>query len=113
MRAEELRIGNYVYDTDEKCYTTIGLYDFKEEYFFLYEPIELTEEILLKCGFKISTDKEHFFINHYGFCLVYDGKDYCLKMRIDEPYVVCYSRYLHQLQNLYFALCNEELNVKL
>lgn len=121
IQANGLRIGNYCY-----CQDDINvIYGITKEGFVQYEkdsnvyycgidelkPIELTEEILLKCGFEISTDKEHFFINYYGFCLVYDGKDYCLKMRIDEPYVVCYSRYLHQLQNLYFALTGEELEI--
>lgn len=77
------------------------------------KPIPLTEEILLKCGFAKSSDGEHFFIGHYGFCLVHDGQDYCMKPVIIDPMVIAYCRYLHQLQNLYFALTGKELEVNL
>jgi hypothetical protein len=80
----------------------------------MYEPIPLTEDILLKCGFELSgsefgidcfeegelrLDKKTFAPRFYD----YDSS-------CDLPYFI---EHLHQLQNLYFALTNEELKVNL
>lgn len=67
--------------------------------------IPLSPEILERCkGFSKATDNEHWFIGVYGFCLWFDGADWCLKSRIDKPYVVGYIKYLHTLQNWYALL---------
>jgi hypothetical protein len=79
-----------------------------------FEPIPLTEDILLKCGFELSgsefgidcfeegelrLDKKTFAPRFYD----YDSS-------CDLPYFI---EHLNQLQNLYFALTNEELKVNL
>ena len=76
------------------------------------QPIPLTEEILLKLGFEKSSDNEQWFIGIYGFCIVFDGVDWCFKPRINDDLIVCYLKNIHQLQNLYFALTGEELTFK-
>jgi len=95
-------------------------------------PILLTEEILLKYGFEKSTDIDCYDINKLDNVIIYsikglhqvikysrnntndyhlsisDTNDYC-----EYGYYVHTSKeikYLHQLQNLYFALTNQELN---
>lgn len=121
IQANELRIGNWIRykeiptivlginALDQKYLDPDGdIYDLKQCY-----PIPLTEEILLKCVFEKSSDGEHFFIGHFGFCLVYDGQDYCVKPRIIDDLVIAYCKNLHQLQNLYFALTGKELEVNL
>jgi hypothetical protein len=77
-----------------------------------FNPIPLTEEILLKCGFEHITeglryaDKNHLIVN--------GDKDW-LFMPFCTNDIDCYIpiKYLHQLQNLYFALTGEELEFKL
>lgn len=69
------------------------------------EPIPLTEEILLKCGFEahyfgIKTYYNPLFELDHDFKLM--GVDYNIKVM-----------YLHQLQNLYFSITGKELEVKL
>lgn len=82
------------------------------------EPIPLTEEILLKCGFESGGAKQYLFIT-------LDKKDECYLffnplgkgIAIDQDGKECSYEidliYLHQLQNLYFALTNEELTINL
>lgn len=82
-------------------------------------PIPLTEEILLKAGFE-----KHY--NEYHRTDQFTRKDFKLILRSEkyEGYTPCshleylYSKgerlkYLHQLQNLYFALTGKELEIKL
>ena len=71
-----------------------------------YEPVLLTPEILEKCGAIV-----YCFDN--GNPNQYRIKDRLFVIR--DGHIVDYGssvviKYLHQLQNLYFALCGEELN---
>ena len=70
------------------------------------EPIQLTEDILLKCGFSKANGYKQ---GGYEITTYEDG--YIL----DNGYQIMGKTffYLHQLQNLYFALTNEELNIEL
>lgn len=109
MKANELRIGNWVNSAFK--YTrvnTIVLKNLEDGVKFL--PIPLTEEILLKCGFEYNkhydsyvkeTDRASEFIIR--------AKDFVM-CDID---LIVKLRHLHQLQNLYFALTGEELNIEL
>lgn len=109
MKSEELRLGNYVFEQGE--FVNITQIDESIVSYHGYEPIPLTEEILLKCGFEKQS-------------AVYSlGAD--LVIGIDLDFVGIYNdrneddieldcpKYLHQLQNLYFALTGKELNIKL
>jgi hypothetical protein len=111
IQANELRVGNYVYDFSGKpvvvVRTTFGATP-------LETPIPLTPEILEKCGF------EEINIIHVDE-RPYDGSigDYQIKQfksRMKNGYYLSHQTkllYLHQLQNLYFALTGEELTVNL
>ena len=110
-KSEELRIGNLVKDFAGNIFK-FELQDFcniknSNIYFDEYcNPIELTEEILLKCGFEIIfVDFKHFY-KLEDFCLDdnFQPLDFDLKYKID---------YLHQLQNIYFALTYKELIINL
>ena len=73
----------------------------------LVKPIKLTEEILLKCGF---SKRSGIYVKHgFPFSLCKDGEFY----ESDELPTFIFLQHLHQLQNLYFALTGEELNVEL
>ena len=77
-----------------------------------YEPIPLTEEWLLKCGFKKSiTGTCYGMITANArdrFSIFSDGK-----FKIETTDLSIKIKYLHQLQNIYFALTSEELIIKL
>lgn len=86
------------------------------------EPIPLTPEILEKCGFKKSIgdsylEKIDIYENDYitlssNFNLLYetyeDGNEKWYYEKLDRK-----IQYVHELQNIYFALSGEELEVKL
>lgn len=76
-------------------------------------PITLTSELLEKCGFVYenvfdsywSPDLRYLKETKEGFYL-YDNENCCC--RISKS-----IHFLHQLQNMYYCLTNQELNVKL
>lgn len=74
-------------------------------------PIELTEEWIVRFGCSNIKGHNCWFINYFGFCLTHDGEDWCLKPRADEPYLICYIKYVHEFQNICFALSREELTL--
>lgn len=68
-------------------------------------PIPLTPEILEQCGFnhEIHDDTSYYIQHNIWFCHI--GDDWYLSSHTEcKPF-----QYLHQLQNLHFALTNEEL----
>lgn len=110
MKANELRIGNFVskdgeiYEAD---FITIRMTE-------NYEPIPITEEWLLKFGFdKVlpRNDKMYYRLNDYF--VIEDSRVFLLG---DDAFEILKLRqeikYVHQLQNLYFALTGEELTIK-
>lgn len=137
LKCTDLRIGNYLKYDDEiiqvskLCKNYVEFYDNEDlligdnpEYF---EPIELTEEVLLKIGFE---DRKGFF----NYSKVFgDDNSYCDSIHIyycpmlnhfkfthdkvkedDLQKMDLYNiQYLHQPQNLYYLLTNEELEVEL
>lgn len=72
-------------------------------------PIPLSEDILLKLGFEYATN--HDFVKSNLFLTDFGGKYYRAflggSQRITKEFTS-----VHQLQNLYFALTNEELTIK-
>jgi hypothetical protein len=114
MTESELRIGNYLFaDVGLPSYQAHKLY--KGDIIDLLHgklegkifPIPLTEEWLLKFGFvktPLTYDKDKLCISIRG--VQYDkGRTYFNSWTILEHQ----PEYVHQLQNLYFALTGEEL----
>jgi hypothetical protein len=141
INAQELRIGNWVKHLPNWSYRN----DESKEFYFQWddsdwykigescislsdiEPIALTEEILLKCGFEcVHSNNKHYTITdpngvkdlhkisifptinncwQIAFSDILNGyKDYIPTTKI---------QYLHELQNLFFALTKTELEVTL
>lgn len=90
-------------------------------------PIPLTEDILLKCGFECThKNNKHYTINDpNGYK---DSHKISIFPAMNEQWHIAFSdnlggykdyipttkiKYLHQLQNLYFALTQKELTVQL
>ena len=77
-------------------------------------PIELTEEWLLKAGFKEIKFLNEYHVQEKGYKHIdmivrygcFDGHRFLFDFANEK----CVNlKYVHQLQNLYFALCGEEL----
>ena len=107
MKANELRIGNFIieslsFGSDKVIKVDPNIFNRRIDEFI---PITLTEEWLLKFGFKKkykSYEKCDFTFLQGGF----DKLAYKLTIIENTP------KYVHQLQNLYFALTGEELTFK-
>lgn len=132
IQASELRIGNWI---EEKVLGKIRVHEIMHASVWVLaitltkerkteetrykisindiEPIPLTPKILKKCGF-VKHGERHMAIKHViGFhiadmqCQIFDGECFSSLTYIESV------KYLHQLQNLYFALTNKELNITL
>jgi hypothetical protein len=116
MKANELRIGNYVKSNDVNMapyfiVTASFLKQNENEMSWFIDPIKLTEEWLLKLGFKYN-DNIGLYQNG-GFDVDIEDDVYCHFYMNDYGDWYKYIEYVHQLQNLYFALTGEELTVEL
>lgn len=120
IAAEEIRIGNWlklgkeytrVYQILYSIVTgqSINHADYKEEFF---EPIPLTPEILIGCGFKKAPIAENTFAIDSFFYDV-ETLSFCWDDESITHWESIDIKYLHQLQNLYFALTNKELEITL
>lgn len=132
MKPEELRIGNYLtlFENDilkiEQIKKDCDNYQGYAIYFtngdsssLVYDdslkPIPLTEEWLIRFGFKYE-GRDYFAIETFlkeDFVITREQDSFCFPY---EDYVGndvdTYIKYAHQLQNLYFALTGKELTIK-
>ncbi len=128
MKANELRIGNWVRQRESDTYIQIEQYLLCNEELCHYQPIPLTEEWLLKFGFYLdknqwynikyftdcneSTEEMCITINlASNRCAIFDAIEETDMVNILSYPIFTAKRiyYVHQLQNLYFALTGEEL----
>ena len=130
MTAQEVRIGNL---------TNFGIvYEIQQDKFYVIDendssvcsswaqitPIPLTEEIIERLGFEFfdyqPIDDEDFIYKDYkiqkGKSSYYsccdcgeNGWDFCLNVSWADQIYLSKVLYVHQLQNLYFALTQTEL----
>ena len=132
IQANELRIGNTVAVNSQKAYSgekyirvqsisseSINM-DFRDYNLEDLEPVTLTHEILEKCGAKKVQYKKNTVVYLLGellFRLVDNACLLCIETiddynsslyTITEPLI-----YLHELQNLVFAITKNELEIKL
>ena len=108
MKANELRIGNWVQSDTNRAYKIELTWfecckdsrDGRDIQFNTY-PIPLTEEWLVKFGFKKKT--KTFVMNNISIKQQTKGYFFYLSKMIED---------VHSLQNLYFALTGEEFEIK-
>ena len=141
MDARELRIGNYIYDNEVGCKGEFRVCagDIKtiddDQKEFDYLALPLTEEWLFKFGFEFKDlDTKKYPTLTYGFYYGHEDTGFNLHLYEDSEEIMealniegwsdgfyfVYDNwsvwrrinYVHQLQNLYFALYGEELELK-
>jgi hypothetical protein len=129
MKASELRLGNFL-QSDTNIIKIVGVvkkdiyyYHNKKNLYVLelnnlnFQPLELTEEWLLRMGFEkkengLFTKKLEYIYNSIKYC-----EDYKIWIYYnDDNDAACNSiadlNFVHELQNLYFALTKKELTMK-
>jgi len=119
MKASELRIGNLVsYHENISIVHGITDPDYGNGIHIHYEhtcigceheliePIPITEEWLVKFGFNTEDGKLYISPNGYAFTLQKNGVVKFMGLIFRKN-----MKYVHQLQNLYFALTGKELTI--
>lgn len=113
MDAKELRIGNLTEQGEIKNFWEKGIhvgfgkcFEFNE-----LKPITLTEEWLLKFGFRCVTNNWYNVHANNNTFNVYLFEEIGYRVEIVSQSIAV-LKYVHQLQNLYFALTGEELTIK-
>lgn len=116
MKANELRIGNFVFeDTKEEPLKVWGIKPDRRNHLMVNDceieiirPIPITEEWLVR--FKFNEGINKIYTSQSGYIIEFDD---CFKFYLIE-YGDWYSeiKHVHQLQNLYFSLTGEELTIK-
>jgi hypothetical protein len=120
MEAKELRISNLVHliadgheNEPDLLIWELEDYEFYENKMEYIKPIPLTEEWLLKFGFYKTTENA-------GNLICYKKGKYTIAKWLKNKWQFWINttdlynspQYVHQLQNLFFCLCGEELMLK-
>ena len=128
MKATDLRIGNWIshmdhsdiWEDEQLQIQAFDYYSFEDE----VKPIPLSDEWLVKLGLEKHSVDDFYFIDlgEYILQVVVNGfsgtleKDSNWFVSINTGFgsqpVTITKRYVHQIQNLYFALTGEELTIK-
>lgn len=128
MKTTDFRIGNLInykivdnmdprkewFEISEIDYDDLRILQIKNEMNQDYQPIILNEELLLKCGFQKRKQSDNFYYFGYGDNPITKDWMLCLKYFSDENKFFFMNgyhtiKYVHELQNLYYALTKEEL----
>lgn len=121
MKANEVRLGNWVDFKESVSGKNWGNVTIDRNFFnhydknWVYEPIPLTEEWLVKFGF--YQEKEGNFnldvIEDVGlYSRIYDNP-FMFFLDVDSGVIeLNHIKHVHQLQNLYHALTGKELTIK-
>jgi hypothetical protein len=117
MKATELRIGNYIQINGDLSYATASLIIAIDELELTVKPIPLTEEWLKDFGFIDKYKSCNTDWSIYGFTINQQSDEDDEGSKIPQEQIFYYQyqydiKYVHQLQNLYFALTGKELTIK-
>ena len=116
LDAKDLRIGNYVLCNGLRTIVNESLMIsiIQKDIQWTIEPIELTEEWLLIFGFERHELDNWFYlkiINDWTRLNININGSVC-ELSISNHGAVINVAYVHQLQNLYYALTQTELTLK-
>jgi hypothetical protein len=112
LKPQDLRLGNWVLLRGKPSQINVqGLCEIDEGY-LIPEPISIQPDILEKAGFEKVNSRVFRVLNKnldYIFRMAHNGNGwYPMDMHTNLP-----MQHLHQLQNLYYCLCGEELDINL
>jgi len=122
MKANELRIGNYVNLIAEGHENEPDTFKWDiDDYEFYLDRMNFIKPIPLKEGWLFKLDNKIWSFEWYGNRLIYQHKIF-KAVKIEQlPFnkwafyfnenLIQFKSYIHEAQNLYFALTNEELNL--
>ena len=122
MEANEIRVGNWLNDPrqyDPKFFPKTDNGYFKAtardiQYADEFEPIKLTEEILLKCGFYKTGITELYLLTDTINISWFEEDPTVIEINSENIYsYIVNCEFLHQLQNIYWCLVGEELEINL
>ncbi|MCK5605284.1 hypothetical protein KAR91_25555 [Candidatus Pacearchaeota archaeon] len=108
MKANDLRIGNLIHETISNLHGVVSLEILKiieEKDNHSYKPILLTEEWLIKFGL-LKTKERSYLLGCYELVKYED----VFRVLLSKNGILTSLKYVHQLQNLYFALTGNELS---
>lgn len=122
MKAQELRVGNYFYNSHNEVCAVTTISKWYREFgvnIELINPIPLTEEWLEKFGFEnviFDATEEYPFWKKNNFKVYKHSKHHYIRpdydgfvYKIPLKHIPIFLEGVHKLQNLYYALTNEEL----
>ena len=133
MKANELRLDNLVFNKRGDVDTVIEINDYiietenKQQYIDECKPIPLNKELLVNLfGFTLIVNEG---LDWYHYSIDSEVPSKHITVRTDDGdnffavfnhspcdmsslQFISYCQYVHQLQNLYFALTGEELEIK-
>jgi hypothetical protein len=123
LQSKDLRIGNLVYDYFREIIVDVKLNvlrSIETNERCLYKPIPLTKDWLMKFGFVFKVmgisgavctrHTGHWYKNGKPYFAGCNGKDnFDIFLQFGEGVEIVF---IHELQNLYFALTGEELELK-
>ena len=126
IKANELRVGNHLFKYGEVVkIVEIGIKHKGDTNYYLrsendncgywidqFNPIPLTEEILLKCGFEKRSDGDYNLFKYSEVDIIICN-DFSSWQCDGINFSVNRIKYIHQLQNLYWCLVGKELNFEL
>jgi hypothetical protein len=126
LDSHEIRLGNtYKIELGDGTYKSdlINLADLEnlldDDLDDFYQAMEINEEWLIKLGFEYNKRYNNYVIKAKGFynSVGYNDEDCDWYYNNDSSNAGCYYitsiQYVHQLENLYFALTGEELIYKI
>lgn len=113
VKATELRIGNWVYAQSRKLakgmHEAVQVRVVTTQWQNNWWPIPLTEQWLKRMGFNTLPEKRFYIFHKERVLFEYwllDGS-----IVVEGGFLPSKNHYVHQLQNLYFALIGEELKI--